>query len=354
MPLGSPSPKMSSSLLVIVCSALGCDANPVSLSYAEPSASVSKPSASVLKQPTGEAHNIFGRPDEPLRSILATAKLEKVSKGRGGRSLAFKLTFEDDVQGFFKPEQTFAANWYSELASYYLDRALGLGRVPPAIGRRIDWEQLRPHAAGDRRIDEAVVRDGTVRGSVVWWIRGVLEPVALPAGWESWLRVEPASHPSPFERPEAYLAQRRRGVKSPIPRAEEPTFMDRAAELSDLILFDYLIDNVDRWGGGFTNVRTLGHDGVLIYLDNANGFAPRKKASEVSEARLNFVQRFRRSTIEAIQRLDVPALERRMASDPLAPLLTETQLRDLGVRRGKLLTHIAVVQKVHGSLALPW
>jgi hypothetical protein len=345
---------MRSSLLMFVCSALSCDADPVSLSHAKPAASVSKQSTTVSKQPAGEEDNIFGQPDEPLRSILATAQLENVSKGSGGRSLAFKLTFKDDVQGFFKPEQTFAANWYSELASYYLDRELGLGRVPPAIGRRIEWEQLRPHAAGDRRIDEAVVRGGTVRGSVVWWIPTVLEPVALPAGWESWLRVESASYPSPFERPEIYLAQRRRGVKSPIPRAEEPKFVDRAAELSDLIVFDYLIDNVDRWGGGFTNVRTLGRDGALIYLDNANGFAPRRKASEVSEARLKFVQRFRRSTIEAIRRLDVPSLERRMSSDPLAPLLSETQLRDLDVRRGKLLTHIAQVQKVHGSHAMPW
>ena len=38
------------------------------------------------------------------------------------------------------------------------------------------------------------------------------------------------------------------------------------------MLFDYLIHNIDRWGGGFTNVRTRGEGGPLGFLDNAGGF----------------------------------------------------------------------------------
>src|SRR5262245_3661539 len=86
-----------------------------------------------------------------LRSTLATASIEAVMKGSGGRSLAFKLSFANGVQGYFKPEQTFAAHWNSELAAYYLDRELGLGRALPAIGRKIPWEQLRLYAAEDPR-----------------------------------------------------------------------------------------------------------------------------------------------------------------------------------------------------------
>jgi hypothetical protein len=173
--------------------------------------------ATASAAPTSEQAKLFGRPDEPLRRILATAKIENVSKGRGGRSLSFKLSFEGDVQGFFKPEQAFAANWYSELASYYLDRELGLGRVPPAVGRRLEWENLRYQAERDDRIDEVVVRDGTVRGSVAWWVPTPLEPIALPTGWESWLRIESATYPSPFESPEVYLEQRRADGRGPGP-----------------------------------------------------------------------------------------------------------------------------------------
>jgi hypothetical protein len=355
--------------LAIACAA-GCNVDRASHERPKPAARLSKhPTASTAaatastaptsekprdEKPRDEKPSFFGRPDEPLRRILAAAKIESVTKGSGGRSLAFKLSFEGGVQGFFKPEQTFAANWYSELASYYLDRELGLGRVPPAIGRRVEWKQLRLQVEQDHRIDEAVVRDGMVRGSVVWWIPTTLEPVALPTGWESWLRVEPANYPSPFERPEVYLEQRQGGVGPPIPKPEEPKLINRAAELSDMIVFDYLIDNVDRWGSKFTNVRTLGPDGALMYLDNANGFAPRKKPSQVSGARLRFVQRFRRSTVEAVRQLDIPSLRRRMAGDPLNPLLSESQLQDLEARRRRLLAHIAQMQDAHGSQSLPW
>jgi hypothetical protein len=349
--------------LLVVWAATGCNADGVQGERPKPVARASKhrpastasmaaaTPSSALKR---EQANLFGRPDEPLRRILATAKIENVIKGSGGRSLSFKLFFEGDVQGFFKPEQTFAANWYSELASYYLDRELGLGRVPPAIGRRIEWEQLRLQAEGDYRIDEAIVRDGIVRGSVAWWIPTALEPVTLPTGWESWLRIESAMYPSPFEPPEIYLAQRRGAAGPPIPRAEQPKLVDRPAELSDMIVFDYLIDNVDRWGSEFTNVRTLGRDGALMYLDNANGFAPRTRPSQVSEARMRFVQRFRRSTVEALRQFDMASLRRRMSGDPLDPLLSERQLRDLDARRHRLLAHIEQVQDAYGSQAVPW
>jgi hypothetical protein len=346
--------------LALVGGTVACNSEPAPVHGATSDSRSSKREAGVAKQAPSQEPvraqqpSVFSRPDEPLREMLATAAIEQVSLGSGGRSLAFKLSFREELQGLFKPEQTFGANWYSELASYYLDRELKLGRVPPAIGRRIEWERLRVHAARDARVDEAIVRDGVVRGSLVWWIPTPLEPVALPEGWESWLRLESASYPTPFDRPEAYLRLRRRANGSMIPDAERPKFVDRAAELSDLILFDYLIDNVDRWGGGFTNVRTLGHGGVLIYLDNANGFAPRRRPSEVSEARLKFVQRFRRSTIEAIRHLDWRSLRRRMSADPLSPVLNESQWQDLDVRRRRLLAHVAEVERAHGSHALPW
>jgi hypothetical protein len=190
----------------------GCDADPA------PRQASAAPVPSAQQQVKSEKESLFGRPDEPSRRTLATAKVERVTQ-EGGRSLAFRLWFEGHVQGIFKPEPTFAANSYSELASYYLDRELALGRVPPAIGRRIEWERLRPHAAHDHRLDETVVRAGIVRGSVVWWIPTALEPIDLPAGWESWLRLESTSHPSPFERPELYLKLRHRDAKASAPQA---------------------------------------------------------------------------------------------------------------------------------------
>jgi hypothetical protein len=305
---------------------------------------------------TADEPSFFGQPDEPIRRVLATAPIEKVKKGAGGRSLAFKLTLAGGVEGYFKPEQTFASNWFSELASYYLDRELGFGRTPPAIGRRIEWKRLSGHAARDDRLKEIVVKNGFVRGSLVWWVPEKLVPLELPDGWEAWLRVEGAPAVSPFGELGTYVRARRRPAE-PAPQrapAQPRDFPDRPAELSDLILFDYLIGNLDRWGGGFTNVRALGTSKALMYLDNANGFHVRQEPSPTLEARLAAVQRFRKSTVTAIRRLDVDRLERRMSKDPLAPLLSEAQLDQLEVRRRRVVEHITDVQRRYGERATPW
>jgi hypothetical protein len=334
-------------VLVLALTAASCDSAPdltiENTAHAQPASG---------GEPASHA-NVFGLSDESVRNILRASKIEKVKRGSGGRSLAFKLWFRDGVRGYFKPEQTFAANWYSEAASYYLDRELGLGRAPPAIGRRIDWSQLRRHAANDWRLGEVVVKDGHVRGSVVWWIPDPPPPIALSRGWESWLRIEPAEGPSPFQRPGDYFKARRRGSRASSQKPSEP-HGDRAAELSDLIVFDYLIGNLDRWSDDFTNVRTLGKDKALIYLDNANGFELRDEPSRILEARLTFVQRFRKKTISAIRGLNVDAFERRMAADPLAPLLGKPQLEALEVRRRRVLEYVAQMETMYGVRALPW
>jgi hypothetical protein len=53
----------------------------------------------------------------------------RAEKGKGGRSLSFKVELSSGRRAYFKPEQSFAADWFSEVASYHLDRALGLGRL---------------------------------------------------------------------------------------------------------------------------------------------------------------------------------------------------------------------------------
>ncbi len=292
--------------------------------------------------------------EESLRGKLATAEIEAVTQGRGGRSLAFKLSLSGGVQGYFKPEQTFAANWNSEPAAYHLDRELGLGRVPPAVGRRISWAVLEPYAAEDPRLEEIVIRKGTVRGSLVYWIPEDLAPASLPEDWLGWLRIDPQMSASPFQSPGEYRSGERRLAEPSLLDPPAPSFADRPAELSDMILFDYLIGNLDRWGGGNVNVLTLVSSSRLVYLDNANGFELRRKPSKLLEARLSAVQRFRKKTITAIKALDVKRLQARMASDPLAPLLSEAQLAALEQRRQRVLAHVAQVEKQYGARALPW
>jgi len=305
----------------------------------------------------------LGQPDAGPIEALRSSTITEVKKGKGGRSLAFQITLADGTRGYFKPKQAFsAAHWYSEVAAYYLDRELGLGRVPPTTGRTFPWSALRAAAGSDDRVSEVGVGpDGSVKGAFIWWIPEPLKRVRMGRNWERWVRVQKSLPITPYQRPVDYRADlnHRHGVREATdpsrPIANRPDTEERPAELSDLILFDYLTQNVDRWGGDFTNVRSRGEGGPLIYLDNGAGFWLGEQRLGLMEARLKALQRFRRSTVEAVRKLDIQRFSARLQGDPLAPVLNEKQLDGLDQRRRAVLGHVdAMVARFGEARVLPW
>ena len=311
----------------------------------------------------GPGPAFLGEPDAPRITALRSGVIAEVKKGRGGRSLGFRITLDDGTRGYFKPKQSFsAAHWYSELAAYYLDRELGFGRVPPTTGRHFEWSALKKAAGGDDRVSElAIAKDGTIKGAFIWWIPEPLKRLRMGREWERWVRVQKTLPITPYQRPVDYRADlnRRPGVREATdpsrPLASSPDVEARPAELSDLIVFDYLTQNVDRWGGDFTNVRTRELGGPLIYLDNGAGFWLGEQRLGLMEARLKALQRFRRSTIDAVRALDVEAFAKRLGGDPLAPVLNAKQLDGLRQRRQAVLDHVeAMITRFGEPAVLPW
>jgi len=313
-----------------------------------------------------EAIGFLGRPEDAILERLRTAEPVRIKKGTGGRSLGFQLSFAGGAKGYFKAEQSFSgALWYAELAAYYLDRALGLYRVPPTVSRRMAWAPLRAKAEGDPRLAEVLVApDGTVKGALVHWLdEAPLERAVTPPGWENWVRVEsfPPWSISPYQRPAVYAeALRARKARTAGTADDKPAeayydsvpVPERAslpAELSDMLVFDFLTLNIDRWGGDNVNVLTLGKQGPLIYLDNAAGFSEGPDRRGLMDDRLAPCQRFRRSTVRALEALDVRALGARMARDPLAPLLSDAMLDGLETRRRAALEHVAAQRARFGE-----
>ena len=316
-----------------------------------------------LVQSQEEPSAFLGEPDAERIEALRSAEIREVAKGKGGRSLAFRITLADGTRGYFKPKQTFsAAHWYSEVAAYYLDRELGLGRVPPTTGRAFRWSQLKQAAGNDERVSElGIAPDGTVKGAFIWWVPEPLKRIRMGRKWERWVRVQNTLPVTPYQRPVDYRADlnRRPGVREATdprrPIAQAPDTEGRPAELSDLIVFDYLTQNVDRWGGDFTNVRSRGAAGPLIYLDNGAGFWLGEQRLGLMEARLKALQRFRRATIEAVRRFDIERFAARLQDDPLAPVLNGKQLDGLAQRCGALLEHVdAMVARFGEARVFPW
>lgn len=319
--------------------------------------------------------------DEAILEALRTEEIVAVERGRGGRSLAFRVTLASGARAYFKPEQTFSGmHWYAEIAAFHLDRALGIRRTAPSTGRIVPWSVLEPAALGDSRIDEIVVgEDGMVRGALVAWIEERLVPIEPPEDWMAPLRIEAHPGPSPFVPARELRRAQRMGDAGPPdtgpPDAGPPDASSadadiaaldassaqgwdreaRAAELSDLILFDFLIHNGDRWGGGHTNVRTRGVGGPLVYLDNAAGFSRRRARLTTIDLRLGYVQRFGAGLVRRLRRFDVEAYAARLATDPLSPILDERQLEHLEERRVAALAHVDALAQEHGAeAALRW
>lgn len=290
--------------------------------------------------------SFFDHPDRPVRTSLANEPIAEVRRGHGGRSLSFRVTLEDGTEGYFKPAQSFnGMRWGSEVAAFHLDRELGLGRVAPSVGRRVAWSDLEEAAGEDGRVAELTVsEDGELVGAFIWWVPHRLRPVELPEGWQAWLRVDSTvPSVSPFQRPGAYrraAAEGTGGARDEIEEVPEPDRPERPAELSDIIVFDYLTNNTDRWGGNNTNLRTLGEGGELMFLDNAAGFVLRRARVPIMDRRLAEVQRFRRRTVEALRQLDVERLQARLEADPLSPVLDDTQLENLETRRAHVVAYV--------------
>lgn len=298
---------------------------------------------------------------------LIQGKPVRVKKGSGGRSLAFKIYFEDGTKGYFKPEQAFSGtNWFSEVAAYHLDRELGLGRVPPVISVALPWSLLKPAARRDKRLKEIKVNgDGSVHGALVYWLSGPVAPARTPPGFENWLRVKPLVRwaLSPFQRPSVYgaalrdnAARARKGERAAryfdevpkVPHAGLP------AALSDMMLLDYLTLNIDRWGGGNGNVLTAGEPPQLIFLDNAAGFSPGPPTRNLMDTRLAMLQKFRRSTIDALKSLSVEKLWARLDAEALAPILNPKLRGGISVRRDAVLKHVAALEEKYGDAIYPW
>lgn len=285
----------------------------------------------------------LGLDDDAVLARICQGAFVRVERNRGGSTVSFKVRFDNHEKGLFKPQQrSEIANYRAELAAYRMSRLLGIHRVPPACGRLVprDLLQRAADASGDeafsrRVMTELLGRGDQVPGAVLYWVPGVLEPVPEVERYPQLL--DPA-------------------------RPLDPARATLAAELSTLILFDFLNDNVDRWSGG--NILRQRGDGTrpagpMLYMDNGASFSAihegRGARPEEQARRLAAVGRFSRSFVTALRGLTAASLRAAMAADPLGPCLSNAQIDAVLTRRDRILAHVDAVLRAHGeAVALPF
>jgi hypothetical protein len=282
-----------------------------------------------------------GKTDAEVLAPLRNGTVVKVKFNRGGSSLSLRLDFDNGARAAFKPEQVHPqSNPRREIAAFRLDRLLGLNRVPPAIGRSLTLEEVKaavpPSERGKigRLAEEAVARGEHLRGELSWWIPVIkdakvdgfkIDSTDGIVTWKRWLK------------PNGKLPDDARGL---------------VAQISDMVVFDFLVDNTDRWSGN--NAKVSEDGSVLYFMDNTMAFTANKKGHRKSHIYLNRVQTFSRRLIDRIRALTEEELREAIAHDhdPFPRLLTDNEINALLSRRDLLMTYVDDLIAEHGEAAV--
>jgi hypothetical protein len=290
---------------------------------------------------------VYGGPDSQLLAPLRDSPVTGCKLNFGGTSLSLRLDFESGGRAAFKPDQTHAQSQpRREVAAYRVDRMLGIGHVPPAAAIVVSLQEMLTSIApvvrgtlSARIRAEALPKRGQLRGAASWWIPEIKVaamgkyPIDSTDGIVTWRR---------------YLA---------INAARTPEITAFVSQISDMVLFDFLIDNSDRWSGG--NARTSPDGTILYFMDNTLSFSRNKLAHSRTSTYLRRVKVFSKQLVENVRRFTREDLVAALSSpedSALAPLLNNEEVNALMARRDLAVAYIDELILTHGAdkvLAFP-
>jgi len=272
-------------------------------------------------------------PDEPLLDRLRRAPIRTIRVNRGGSTLSLRFEFQDGTRAAFKPRQIYVQSIpRKEIAAYRINRLLGLNRVPPAAARVISRQQLlslmdpRDHTELVRVLAEArFLPDGHLPGQVSYWIPEIgdasLEEQRNRENWTRWLSLD-----GRIDERGGFLAE----------------------QVSNMIVFDFLINNADRFSGENTLAdRALEH---LYFLDNTMSFGANPRGHPNSRSSLMLVHRFSRRLVESLRALSEDSIRAELAGepDPPFPLLLDKEVRGVLKRRDFIIDRVEALAAAHG------
>ena len=275
----------------------------------------------------------LGMADDLLITRMRTAGIVRSKANRGGSSLSFRLDFADGSRAAFKPAQTNLQTIpRKEVAAYRLCRLLGLSGVPPAVLRSVTRDELfrnlhpESQAVLPRlRAETLFTPENKTFGTVSYWI-----PEIRDAGWDT---------PEGIRRSFAWLRQ---------DNALAPEDVPAAAQLSNLVVFDFLTANPDRYSGG--NIKTSPDGDRLYFMDNTMAFFLNPDGHGRNRDSLERVQRFSRRLVAALGRVTTHRLERLLGKDADGQeILTVAEIRAVVSRREALQRYVSTLLATQGE-----
>jgi hypothetical protein len=286
----------------------------------------------ITDEPAG---TFLGMADDLLLARVRSQPIVAAKVNRGGSSLSFRVEFADGSRAAFKPAQTNLQTIpRKEVAAYRINRLLGLNAVPPAAPRQVGRDELLAHLHPDSvaslpRIHAETIFNplGKTAGVMSYWIPEIKESgLDTPEGIEQSFRwLSQAAPPPPPEK--RHMAQ----------------------QLSDLVVFDFLTSNPDRYSGG--NMKMSPDGERLYYMDNTMAFFLDPNGPEKNRALLQKTQRFSRRLYDALGRISALRLEQVLRESGVEPheILTPAEIRAVVARRDVVRRHIDALSALHGS-----
>lgn len=283
-----------------------------------------------------------GQPDEVLVEPLRDAAIAGVKLNRGGTSLSLRIDLENGARAACKPSQIHPHSQpRREIAAYRINRLLGLSSVPPAVGRRFRLtdmvDNLRKDGTSHRRrviAETAPEHDGMVVAELSWWI-----PVLVEARIDGF-SIDSTDGVVTWKR---YLA---------IGREVPDEVAGMVAQISQLVLFDFVINNSDRWSGG--NVKASEDGRVLYFMDNTMSFGDDDNGHSKVRTYLERSAKFSRDMVTRLRALSEEDLRAALTSDiePFEFLLSDAEILSVLARRDWAIRYIDRLIEKHGEEAV--
>ncbi len=269
---------------------------------------------------------------DEILEVIATAP-SRSFKPVGHTSVVLRMRTVARVTAAVKLRSRGLEHGYQhEIAAYRIGRLLGLDNVPPAIYRRVTWQEI------NHRFYEALLdRRRAVRREVVWD-----EDDSAPAAAIYWVKGLRSRGLEDTEKWQGWV----RGGDIP----EDKSAL--ASDLSTMAVFDFLIGNWDRFSGG--NLPTDRNRERAFLRDNDRAFSTPLLSGWYGRLLdgLLRTERFSKSMVHHLAAIDEEAIRAELARDPsheVYPLLDDAQIAEVMDRRATILTYIAALVDERGA-----
>lgn len=263
------------------------------------------------------------------RALVPGEDFDRLESLGGGSTVTIKMKIGEDTVAVFKPHSTLGQSYYrGEVAAYRLCELIDCGfSVPRNEEVRIRVEDfvtayglrsLTSAAPGTyaRRFRDLITftdEDGVawIHGTKKDWVPGFTTfAIEHTEGWLWLLNGSRSRQQLEAMSLEDALRPMRGRERSYVPaileRRGDTTAIDFARQLSNLHVFDMLLNNWDRYSGQFWGVNCQWNHGKFVSIDNGATLQPSSWGSNMTTRnRQRRVRVYSRSTVEAIRSMDM-------------------------------------------------